>query len=130
MAQQKEYNKMETYYVTREQLKLIEELKHELYPAYELLNTGSKYRTITSGLASDGEKALLRYIGSDETVEFKVKETLYRLWRIDDVDDKVYMNFTPAGNPDWTMTKDNAFKAPLYKIRNWQTPAWEIEEAD
>ena len=130
MAQQKEYNKMETYYVTREQLKLIEELKHELYPAYELLDTGSKYRIITSGLASDGEKALLRYIGSDETVEFKVKETLYRLWRIDDVDDKVYMRFTSSGNPDWTMEKNVAFTAPLEEIKKWQAPAWSVEEVN
>lgn len=130
MAQQKEDNKMETYYVTREQLDLIEELKYELYPAYNLLNTGIKYRTITHTLDNHGEKALLRYIGGDETIEFKVKEPLYRLWRDEMDNDIVYMTLNNFGTPNWTMEKENAFTAPLEEIKKWQTPAWEIEKVE
>lgn len=75
------------------------------------------------------DKEWLRYLGGDETVEFKVKEQLYRLWRIDDSGDTVYMKFS-YGTPDWTMYEDRAFTAPLQEIKKWQTQAWEIEKAD
>jgi len=127
ISQQKEDNKMETYYVTREQLDLIEELKYELYPAYNLLNTGSKYRTITHTLDNHGEKALLRYLGGDKTIEFKVKEQLYRLWRIDDVRKKVYM-WLNGSTPDWSINEKSAFTAPLDEIKEHKTVSWDIEE--
>ena len=129
MEQQKEDNKMETYYVTQEQLDLIEELKCESYPAYELLNTGSKYRKINHMLDNHGEKALLRYLGGDETVEFKLEEPLYRLWRIE-TNDRIYMRINDFGTPIWTVHKDNAFTATLEEIKKWTNPAWEIEEAN
>ncbi|MCT4405091.1 hypothetical protein EFT43_09305 [Leuconostoc falkenbergense] len=76
-----------------------------------------------------GNKAILRYLADDPAIEFKVKETLHRLSRVDDAGDKVYMEFT-CGTPDWDCVKDNAFTAPLGEIKKWQTPAWEIEKVD
>ena len=120
----------ETYYVTHEQLDLIESLKENEYPVYNFYG-GSKYRRLATlnKLSSNGEKALLRYIGGDKTIEFKVKEQLYRLWRINNADNKVYMEFN-LGTPDWTFYEDYAFTAPLDEIKKWKTPAWEIEEAE
>lgn len=121
---------METYYVTKEQLVLIDELKRTSFPVYKVYSN-KKFRTlaIANGLSSIAEKALLRYIGGDISIEFKVKEQLYRLWRIDDDGDKVYMRFS-YGTPGWAMSKENAFTAPLAEIRSWQTPALEIEEVN
>ena len=65
-----------------------------------------------------------------ETIEFKVKEQLYRLWRIDKSGDKVYMRINVVETPDWTINEDEAFTEPLDEIKKWQTPAWEIEKAD
>lgn len=76
-----------------------------------------------------GNKAILRYLADDPAIEFKVKEQLYRLWRIDEGGDTVYMHFI-YGTPDWTMNKDAAFTAPLEVIREWQTPAWSMEKVD
>jgi len=128
MAQQKEENNMETYYVTKEQYDLIEELKCYTYPLNTLVKRFDKYSFITDGLSNQDEKALLRYIGGDETIEFKVKEQLYRLWRIDDEGDKVYMIFNSFGTPDSDLDTKNAFTATEEEIKKWKTPAWEIEE--
>lgn len=127
MAQQKEDNKMETYYVTQEQLDLIKELKSYTYPLNMLLKSLVKYSSLNADLSGQEEKALLRYIGGDETVEFNVKEPLYRLWRLDECDGKVYMKFL-YGTPDWTPIRYDAFTAPLEEIKKWKTPAWEIEK--
>lgn len=75
-----------------------------------------------------GNKAILRYLGGDPAIEFKVKQQLYRLWRIDTEGDKVYMKFTKYGTPDWTMDKEYAFTAPLEEIKKHKTVSWEIEE--
>jgi hypothetical protein len=130
MAQQKEDNKMETYYVKQEKLDLIQELKDRVFPLHILLTRSNRYEIIKAELSSEEEKALLRYLGGDKTIEFKVKDPLYQLSRIDAERDKVYMKFTATGNPDWTMDKDRAFTSPLEEIKKWQTPAWEIEKAD
>jgi len=127
VTQQKKDNKMATYYVTQEQLDFIEKLKSKTYPAYNIINTGMKYLKITFGLDADGEKALLRYLGGDETVEFKLKEQSYLLWRME-TNDRIYMRINEFGTPIWTVHKDNAFTAPLEEIEKWKTPAWEIEE--
>ncbi|MCT4419569.1 hypothetical protein EFT49_04975 [Leuconostoc falkenbergense] len=129
MSQQKEDNKMETYYVTQEQLDLIEELKGKLFPLHALLTRSDRYKNIKVELSGQEEKALLRYLGGDTSIKFKVKEQLYRLSRIDDDGNKVYMKLK-YGTPDWTMDKDAAFTAPLEEIKKWQTPAWDIEKAD
>lgn len=128
MEQQKDDNKMETYYVKQKQLDLIQKLKSCSFPL-NMLVIGA-YRSVNAELNSQEEKALLRYLGGDETVEFKVKEQLYRLWRVDTEHDKIYMKFTKTGNPDWTMDEDHAFTAPLEEIKRWKTPAWDIEKAD
>lgn len=77
-----------------------------------------------------GNKAILRYLADDPAIEFKVKEPLYRLWRIDNDGDRVYMKFGIAGTPNWTDSGNTAFTSPLEEIKKWQTPAWEIEKAD
>lgn len=120
---------METIYVTQDQLDLIEELKERIFPLGVLYVESDRYEDIHINLTHQEQKALLRYLGGGETIEFKVKEPLYRLWRTDDVGQLVYMNFN-LGTPIWTVTKALAFKAPLEEIKKWQTPAWEIEEAE
>lgn len=128
MAQQKEGNNMETYYVTREQLDFIEELKDRVFPLSVIFTESNRYKKINvNNTSSQYEKLLLRYLGGDETIEFKVKEQLYRLSRIDDDGDTVYMHFV-YGSPDWTMSKGGAFTAPLEEITKWKTPAWAVEE--
>lgn len=119
---------METYYVTQEKLYLIENLKYMSFPLYKLTHS-ERYKEIGSEMDSTQEKALLRYIGGDETIEFKVKEKLYRLWRTDNDGDKTYMDFNLFGTPDSTIASSDAFTATLEEIKKWQTPAWEIEEA-
>ncbi|WP_061399528.1 hypothetical protein [Leuconostoc mesenteroides] len=126
MAQQKEDNKMETYYVTQEQLDLIESAKDLNYPLTGITAPENLQKEFDK-THFDNEKEILRYLGGDETIEFKVKEQLYRLWRIDEGGDTVYMHFI-YGTPDWTMNKDAAFTAPLEVIREWQTPAWSMEK--
>lgn len=131
MAQQKEGNNMETYYVTREQLDFIEELKDRVFPLSVIFTESNRYKKINvNNTSSQYEKALLRYLGGDETIEFKCKEQLYRLGRIDSADDKVYMTFNLFGTPSWTDSKHDAFTAPLEEIKKWKTIAWEVEEVD
>lgn len=121
---------METYYVTQEQLDLIVELKYRKFPLNVIFNERNRYKNINTGMSIEEEKLLLRYLGGDTSIEFKVKETLYRLWRIDDEDDKVYMRINTFGTPDSSINKSNAFTAPLEEIKKWQTPAWDIEEVN
>lgn len=128
MAQQKEGNKMETYYVTQDKLCLIENLKDKSFPLYKLTHS-ERYKEVGSEFDGKQEKALLRYLGGDETIEFTVKEPLYRLWRINAEGKRVYMKFL-HGTPDWTHWEYDAFTAPLDEITKWKTPAWEIEKAD
>lgn len=129
MAQQKEGNKMETYYITREQYDLIEELKRKTFPIdFLILNSDGYFKPLTLLLTPDEAKALLRHLGGDETIEFKVKEILYQLWRTNTSGDPVYMRFSKSGNPDWTIEEDKAFTAPLEEIKKHKTISWEIEE--
>lgn len=127
MAQQKKDNKMETYYVTKEQIILIKDLKDSYWPLTRLVNSENIFIPLTKDLEINEEIAIFRYLGGDETVEFKVKEQLYRLWRVDDTGTKSYMKFV-LGTPDWTTSKTVAFTAPLEEIKRWKTPAWEIEK--
>ena len=130
MAQQKEDKEVKTYYVTQEQLDLIEDLKRDSLPFFNLVNSAtSEMELLATRIPDELDRPLLRYIGGDETIDFKVKETLYRLWRIDKSGDKVYFKFY-FGTPDWSPAQLDAFTAPLEEIKKWQTPAWEIEKAD
>lgn len=128
MAQQKEDNKMATVYEVSQSV--FDELQRiKTHEGTSLIGAITLNAQLIKSIEV-GNKAILRYLANDPAIEFKVKEPLYRLWRIDDVDDKVYMRFTSSGNPDWTMDKNVAFTATLDEIRNWQTPAWEIEKVD
>lgn len=127
MAQQKEDNKMATVYeVSQPVFDKLQMIKaHEGMSLIEAITFNAQF--IKS--IAVGNKAIIRYLSDDPAIEFKVKEQLYRLWRIDDSGDTVYMKFS-YGTPDWAMIKENAFTAPLEEIKKWQTPAWDIEKAD
>ena len=122
---------MKTYYVTQEQFDLIKDLKNESVDKldYPLANSNQAHETF-NGLHVKESNALLRYLGGDETIEFKIKEQLYRLWRINKNGDKVWFMLFNASEPEWASVKDNAFTAPLEEIKRWKTPAWDIEKAD
>lgn len=128
MSQQKEDNKMKTYYVTKKQLDLIEELKNLPCPLVAIMQKQYGMEKLYDELPLS-DREWLRYLGGDETIEFKVKEPLYRLWRDEMDNDIVYMTLNNFGTPNWTMGKENAFTAPLEEIKKWKTPAWSIEEA-
>lgn len=128
MEKQKEDNKMTTYYVTQKQLDLIEELKEKKFPLHAILTESNRYENIKVTLISQAEKALLRYLGGDTSIKFEIKDPLYRLWRIDDDGDMVYMKFNSHGTPDSTIHEDLAFTAPLEEIKKHKTISWEIQE--
>lgn len=122
-----------TYYVTQEQLDLIEELKQELFPLNEIylaIRNGKDFDAISDNqyVEEDEEHLIIRYIGGDPTVKFEVKEKHYLLSRIDNAGNVAYFKFSSIGNPIWDSNKNNAFTAPLDTIREWQTPAWKMEE--
>ena len=130
LAQQKEDNKTEMYYVTQEQLDWINNIKEYPYKLTALASDLNVRRDFSSIEFDDiDEKDILRYLGGDETVEFKVKEQLYRLWAIDQYGDKVYFK---QSHGFWTspatQIPEDIFTAPLEEIKKWQTPAWEIEK--
>ena len=132
MAQQKEDNKMETYYVTKEQLDLIEKLKSDSLPFFNLVHsTTDEMKELAQKITDELDSKILRYIGGDETIEFKVKEPLYRLWAIDEYGEKVYFK---QSHGFWTspatQNPEDIFTAPLEEIKKWKTPAWDIEKAD
>lgn len=128
ISKQKEDNKMATVYeVSQPVFDKLQMIKaHAGLSLIEAITFNAQF--IKS--IAVGNKAILRYLSDDPAIEFKVKEQLYRLWRIDTEHNKIYMKFTKTGNPDWTMDEDHAFTAPLEEIKKWQTPAWEIEKAD
>lgn len=129
IVKQREDNKMKTYYVTQEQLDLIEKLKSDSLPFYNLVkSTTDEMKELAQKIPDELDSKILRYIGGDESIEFKVKEQLYRLWRFDNADDKVYMRFNLFGTPSWTDSKYEAFTASLEEIKKWQTPSWSVEE--
>lgn len=132
IVKQREDNKMKTYYVTQEQLDLIEKLKSDSLPFFNLVkSTTDEMKELAQKIPDELDSKILRYIGGDETIMFKAKEQkLYRLWRIDNEDDKVYMRINVFGTPSSSMAENDAFTASHEEIKKWQTPAWDIEEAD
>lgn len=127
MAQQKEANKMETYYVTQEQLDLITELKSLPSPLVAIMNKKYGIEALYNELPLN-DVEWFQYLSGDNKIEFKVKEQLYRLWRIDNEGDKVYMRINSFGTPDSSVYKNKAFTAPLEEIKKHKTILWEIEE--
>ncbi|MDV8931172.1 hypothetical protein [Leuconostoc citreum] len=131
MSQQEKTMAKETYYVTEEQLDFINTMYEKLYPLVDgLLYSHKKAKEIFDEFSIKEEKAVLRCLGGDTSIEFKVKEQLYRLWRIDDENDRVYFYLDNETEPDWTLNPPHAFTAPLEEINKWKTPAWDIEKAD
>lgn len=127
MEQQKEDNKMETVYEVSQSV--FDELQRiKAHEGTSLIGAIVAHEPFIKSIEI-GNKAILRYLADDPAIKFKVKEQLYRLWRVDDGGDTVYMEFR-YGTPGWAMTKDVAFTAPLEEIKKWQTPAWEIEKVD
>jgi len=126
MSQQKEDNKMATVY----------EVSQYVFDTFQSIRANEDTSLIGAitwnaefiESIEVGNKAILRYLAGDPAIEFKVKQQVYRLSRIDADGDKVYMKFTKYGTPDWTMDEDYAFTAPLEEIKRWQTPAWSREE--
>ena len=121
-----------TYYVTQEQLALIDIFKEVRLPFFKLVNsTSDKLNSLAQDIPDELDRPLLRYLGGDETIEFKVKEPLYRLWRIDGDGDKVYFSL---GGSIWgrsaSTNMEVVFTAPLEEIKKWQTPDWNIEKAE
>ena len=129
MAQQKEANKMETYYVTQEQLDLITELKSLPAPLVAIMNKKYGIETLYNELPLN-DVEWFQYLSGDNKIEFKVKEQFYRLWRIDSCGDKVYMRINSFGTPDSSVHKNKAFTAPLDEIKKHKTILWEIEEVE
>lgn len=129
MEQQEKTMAKETYYVTQEQLDLIEQANRMLYPLAAIIGNLNKEFCAINFESVELQKTILRYLGGDTSIEFKVKEQLYRLWRHDSMHTRVYMRFD-YGTPNWTDNKQIAFTATEEEIKKWQTPAWEIEEAD
>lgn len=127
IPQQKEDNKMaKVYEVSQSVFDKLQMIKaHEGMSLIEAVTFNAQF--IKS--INVGNKAILRYLADDPAIGFKVKKQLYRLWRIDEGDSKVYMKFL-FGTPDWTPLRYDAFTAPLEEIQKWQTPAWEIEKED
>ena len=141
MEQQQAKNSgVKTRYVTQEQLDLIDRLSDEEYPLLALaMNTfayGSDMEDafnpqvlFTDEFIDNNTVALTQYLAGDESIVFKAKEKLYRLWGTDHDGDKSYFAggslYTPA-----TSFKKYAFTAPLDEITKWQTPDWHIEEVE
>lgn len=121
---------MKTYYVTQEQLNVIEYARQrKIWTLNELINNSYRYKSLNNGLELETENALLRYLGGDETIEFKVKEPLYRLVGVNKLGQVVYFDKTSILLPA-TISKEQAFAAPLEEIEKWQTPDWNIERVD
>lgn len=129
-----------THYVSDEQLDIISRLSDEAYPllalAMNAFGYGSDYEDsfdpsvlFTDEFIDNDTSALTRYLAGDETVVFKIKEDMYRLWGIDEQEGKVYFDNYSLLAPA-TDDKYKAFIAPIDEITKWKTPDWNIERAD
>lgn len=119
-----------TYKVSAEQMAFIKEANENLYPASYLMVHNEEYEYMFSDAEYYGatfERDLLRYLGGDDSVVFKLKGPLYRLKGKDTDGDIVY--FTQGlCPPSYTYDKEDAFMASHDEITRWETPFWEIEE--
>lgn len=120
---------MTTYYVTQEQLDLIKELKNLPAPLVAIMNKKYGIETLYNELPLT-DMEWFYYLSGSNQIGFKVKEQLYRLWRVDDGGNRVYMQINGLGTPIWTTHKDEAFTATLDEIKKHKSVSWSVEEVD
>lgn len=121
-----------TYEVSGEQMAFIKEAKDREYPVSYLAVHEGEYVTVFSDDSIYGatfERDLLRYIGGDENVVFKVKDPLYFLKGKDRDGDTVYFTLDGFGAPTYVFDdeKSDAFKASYDEIVRWENPFWKVE---
>ncbi|KDA50979.1 hypothetical protein L963_1356 [Leuconostoc mesenteroides subsp. cremoris T26] len=128
MEQQKEDNKTAMVYeVSQSVFDELQRIKaHEGMSLIEAITFNAQF--IKS--IAVGNKAILRYLADDPSIEFKVRGPLYRLCGTDFEGEKAYFAKKGSLYSPATQYKKNAFTAPLEEIKKWKTPAWEIEKAD
>lgn len=121
-----------TYEVSGEQMAFIKEAKDREYPVSYLAVHEGEYVTVFSDDSIYGatfERDLLRYIGGDENVVFKVKDPdpLYLLKGKDSDGDTVYFRLNVFDIPTYAYEESDAFKAPHYEIMRWENSFWKVE---
>ena len=122
-------NSKVAYEVSEDQLAFIKEVKESPYPAAYLMGHNYVYEELFSAGDYDPEfeRDLLRYLGGEDSVVFKLNNPLYRLKGKDTDGDIVY--FTQGlCPPSYTYDKEDAFMVSQDEITRWETPFWEIEE--
>lgn len=130
MAEQKEDNKMETYYVTQGQLEFINTIYEAGFALDELLDNHIESKNMFDEFSISKGNAVLRYLGGDDSVVFKVKEPWYLLKGKNNDGDTVYFTFSFSEAPTYTFDETNAFKAPYDEIVRWKNSFWKIEQVD
>lgn len=102
-----------------------------MYNLVYSVTSASAMKDLAQDIPNELDPKILRYIGGDESIEFKVKEQLYLLHRLDKKNREVYFYIQDTtGNPQHSFYRNDAFTAPLEEIKKWKTPAWEIEEVN
>lgn len=122
-----------TYEVSEEQMAFIKEAKENQYPASYLMVHDDEYVNMFSGVeyGTTFEQDLLRYLGGDESVVFRLKDPVFMLKGKDTDGDAVYFTVDPYRlAPTYTYDKSYAFTAPHEEITRWNTPFWEIVLVD
>lgn len=117
---------MQTYYVTHEQLETIKFLKGFEEPLKYLIFNSASFESVIINISKKKEKAILRYLGGDDKITFKVKEQLYRLCHIDKNGVERYM----VNWESTTQSKKLAFTAALEVIKQYETPDWIVERVE
>lgn len=123
--EQQEKN-MQTYYVTHEQLEAIKFLKGFEQPLKYLIFNSASFESVIINISKGKEKAILRYLGGDDTIIFKVQEQLYRLCHIEKNGNVHYMVNWQSRTSD----KMLAFTATLEEIKQYETPDWIVERVE
>lgn len=121
-----------TYEVSEDQMELIEGSKDDQYPASYLMSHNYVYEALFSAdeYGPAFERDLLRYLGGDANVVFKLKDPLYLLKGKDSDGDTIYFTLDGVGAPTYVYDdeKSDAFKAPREEIIRWYNPFWKVEE--
>lgn len=122
-----------TYDVSEDQMAFINRANDGAYPATYLVAHDKEYKSMFSGVGCGSifEHDLLRYLGGDDSVVFKLKEPQW--WRLvgkDAYGGTVYFTVGGVGAPTYTHDKSEAFVASHEEITSWKTPFWEIESVE